>query len=228
MAWEHEAGTAQARPTANDRLKARFGDMLWYSVAGAAVLHLALFAFFPNLTAADMTGRMDELVAIELPPEVVIPPPPEQIARPATPVISNMDIDDDVTIPPTTFEAHPVDRLPPPPTTSGAAGDLADGPRYVPMTVVPELLNKRELEQLLRRHYPPMLQQAGVNGTPVLWFFIDTDGRVLQARLHTSSGYAQLDEAALRIAPEMRFSPAMNRDKRVQVWVEIPIAFSSR
>jgi TonB family protein len=51
---------------------------------------------------------------------------------------------------------------------------------------------------------------------------------VLQARLHTSSGHPQLDEAALRVAPEMRFSPAMNRDKRVQVWVEIPIAFSSR
>jgi periplasmic protein TonB len=94
--------------------------------------------------------------------------------------------------------------------------------------VRPELQNQRELENLLRRHYPPMLRDAGVGGTPVLWFFIDTNGGVLQARLHTSSGYPQLDEAALRIAPQMRFSPALNRDRRVQVWVEIPIVFSAR
>jgi periplasmic protein TonB len=214
--------------TANDRLKAEFGDWLWYSVAGAAVLHLTLFAFFPNMTAADYRGRTDELTAIELPPEIEIPPPPEQIARPATPVVSAMDIDDDITIAPTTFDANPMANLPPPPATSGAADDLAAGPRFVPMTVRPELLNQRDLERLLQRHYPPMLQQAGVGGTPVLWFFIDTDGRVLQARLHTSSGHSQLDEAALRIAPEMRFTPAMNRDRRIQVWVEIPINFRAR
>jgi periplasmic protein TonB len=216
-----------SQAAANERLKARFSNTFWYSVAGAAVLHLAVFAFFPDLTAADMSGRTDELTAIELPPEVEVPPPPEQIARPATPVISDMDIDQELTIPPTTFEAHPVDKLPPPPATSNTR-DLAGAPQYVPMTVRPELLNKADLERLLRRHYPPMLQQAGISGTPILWFFIDTDGRVLHARLHTSSGHPQLDEAALRVAPEMRFSPAMNRDKRVQVWVEIPIAFSSR
>jgi hypothetical protein len=32
----------------------------------------------------------------------------------------------------------------------------------------------------------------------------------------------------LRIAPNMRFSPAYNRDRPVQVWVEIPIVFSVR
>jgi hypothetical protein len=64
------AGGAGSGPTANDRMKAGFGGMFWYSVAAAAVLHLAV-------------GRMEELVGVELPPEVVIPPAPEQIVRPA-------------------------------------------------------------------------------------------------------------------------------------------------
>ena len=35
---------------------------------------------------------------IELPPEIEIPPPPEAISRPATPVMATADIDDDITI----------------------------------------------------------------------------------------------------------------------------------
>jgi hypothetical protein len=30
------------------------------------------------------------------------------------------------------------------------------------------------------------------------------------------------------VAQVMQFSPALNRDKRVQVWVEIPIVFTAR
>ncbi|HSJ23148.1 MAG TPA: TonB family protein [Longimicrobiales bacterium] len=214
--------------TANDRMKAGFGDWLWYSVAAAAALHLALFAFFPSMTAADYRGSSDELVAIDIPDQIEIPPPPEQIARPATPVVSDVSIDDDITIAPTTFDANPIENLPPPPTTSRGEDDLAAAPRWVPMEVRPELQNQRDLERLLARHYPPNLLAAGISGTPVLWFFIDENGRVLDTRLHTSSGYQALDEAARRVAPEMRFSPAMNRNQRVRVWVEIGINFVAR
>jgi periplasmic protein TonB len=219
---------AAGQQTANDRMKQRAGDWFWYSVAGAAGLHLMLFALFPSLTAADYTGRTDELVAIDIPDQIEIPPPPEQIARPATPVVSDLVMDDDITIPPTTFEANPPDLITAPPAASGAADELAATPRFMRMEVRPELLNQRDLERLLQRHYPPLLRDAGVGGRPIIWFFIDTDGRVLDARLHTSSGYVQLDEAALQIAPQMRFSPAMNRNQRIQVWVEIPIVFSAR
>ena len=37
-----------------------------------------------------------------------------------------------------------------------------------------------------------------------------------------------LDEAALNVAQSMKFSPAMNRDRRVNVWVEIPIVFTAK
>jgi outer membrane biosynthesis protein TonB len=37
-----------------------------------------------------------------------------------------------------------------------------------------------------------------------------------------------LDEAALQVADVIRFSPALNRDKRVPVWISLPINFQTR
>ena len=36
---------------------------------------------------------------------------------------------------------------------------------------------------------------------------------------------AQLDTAAIRVAGVYRFSPALNREKKVPVWVQFPITF---
>jgi TonB family protein len=43
--------------------------------------------------------------------------------------------------------------------------------------------------------------------------------------VNTPSGYDALDAAALKVAPVLRFTPAMNQDKKVPVWVAIDIVF---
>jgi TonB family protein len=98
-------------------------------------------------------------------------------------------------------------------------------PTFTPMTERPELRNVGEVQEALRSAYPPVLRDAGVRGTPTVWFFIDDEGVVRRTQLSRPSGYPALDEAALRVAPVMRFSPARNRGEPVSVWVEIPIAF---
>jgi protein TonB len=214
--------------TANDRFKRGFGDWFWYSVAGAALFHLVLFAFFPDLSAADVSRSVDSMEAIDIPDDIKIPPPPEQIARPATPVVSAADISEDITIAPTTFDANPIENLPPPPSASAGDADLSAAPVFTPMTVRPELLNRAEVQRALVRNYPPLLRDAGIGGSPTVHFFIDENGRVLRRLLSQESGYPALDEAAMAVAEVMRFSPALNRDKKVQVWVEIPIIFSAK
>jgi len=214
--------------TANDRFKRGFGDWFWYSVAGAALFHLVLFAFFPDLSAADVSRSVDSMEAIDIPDDIKIPPPPEQIARPATPVVSAADISEDITIAPTTFDANPIENLPPPPSASAGDADLSAAPVFTPMTVRPELLNRTEVQRALVRNYPPLLRDAGIGGSPTVHFFIDENGRVLRRLLSQESGYPALDEAALAVAEVMKFSPALNRDKKVQVWVEIPIIFSAK
>jgi TonB family protein len=121
-----------------------------------------------------------------------------------------------------------VDTPPPPPPPPAPGRRVEEAPTFTPMTVRPELRNSAEVVAALQAAYPPLLRDAGIGGTPVVWFFINTDGRVLQARLSRSSGYPALDEAALQVAGTMTFSPAMNRDQVVSVWVEIPLVFDAR
>lgn len=227
--------TAQAVPstsgftgeTANDRLKQSWDSWFWGSMIAAILVHFAVFQFWPDLTAADVSFSADELEAIELPPEIEIPPPPEQIARPATPVIAEADVSEDITIAPTTFEENPVNDLPPPPTSSGEV-DLSAGPAFTPYTVGPEITNRGEVQRALTNEYPPLLRDAGIGGTVLVWFYIDENGRVIDTQVNQGSGHAQLDQAALKVADIMRFSPALNRDKRVPVWVSFPITFQVR
>ncbi len=210
--------------TANDRFKGSFESWLWGSMIAATVFHFMLFQFWPTRTAADVSFTADELMIFELPPEIEIPPPPEAIIRPATPIMALTDIDEDITIAPTTFAENPVDDLPPPPTNDGPV-DLSVNPVFTPYTVQPEIKNRREVQEALMREYPSLLRNAGIGGEVVVWFFISEEGMVLDRRVSQTSGHVLLDEAALEVADVFRFSPALNRENIVQVWIQLPISF---
>jgi len=85
-----------------------------------------------------------------------------------------------------------------------------------------------EVSQALQSKYPPVLREAGIGGTALLYFSIDQEGVVADVRIFESSGHAALDEAALRAARIFRFSPARNRDQPVPVWIQIPLTFTTR
>jgi protein TonB len=222
-----QALSAEQRLTANDRFKRSFGTWFWGSMIVATVAHFCVFNFWPEMTAEDVSYTADELEAIELPPEIEIPPPPEAIARPATPVIASADIDEDITIAPTTFEDNPVEDLPPPPTETTTT-DIAAAPTFTPFTVQPDIKNRADVARAMEREYPPLLRDAGIGGTVNVWFFIDETGKVQRTLVNESSGHKALDDAAIKVADIIEFTPALNRDKRVPVWISLPITFTTR
>ena len=209
--------------TANDRFKSSFSTWFWGSMITATVLHFVFFAFLDFGEPDDVSFSMEEIEMIDIPPEVEIPPPPEAIARPATPVVTTATIDEDITIAPVTFDENPVENLPPPPDE--VETDISAAPAFTPYTVAPDRINDNEIVRALEREYPPLLRDAGIGGTVQVWFFIDETGIVQNQRVHTSSGHQALDDAALRVAPVFRFTPALNRDNAVPVWVAFPITF---
>jgi protein TonB len=213
--------------TANDRFKRSFRSWFWASMILATTLHFAMINLWPELTAQDFSVETDELVVVDLPPEVILPPQPEPIARPASPVASPLVFDEEITISPTTFEENPVDRLPPPRDSNLSTSD-PKGPKFTPFTVRPDIKNRGEVERALMREYPPVLRDAGIGGTVEVWFQIDEEGQVRKTQVKTSSGYAALDGAALAVAEIAEFTPALNRDKRVMVWISLPITFTTR
>ena len=205
--------------------KDRFRAIFWSSMIVATLAHFAAFTFAPEMQSEDFSFTSDELTAVELPPEIEVPPPPKSIARPATPVIASTDVSEDITIAPTTFEDNPVEALPPPPEATEEDTDISARPTFTPFTVAPEILNREEIVDAMMKEYPPFLRDSGIGGLVQVYFFIDETGRVQDTRVNQTSGYEALDAAALKVANLYRFSPALNRDARVPVWVSFPVEF---
>ena len=80
----------------------------------------------------------------------------------------------------------------------------------------------------MEREYPPLLRDAGIGGTVMVWFFIDEAGAVERTQVQVSSGHTALDNAALMVADIIQFTPALNRDRRVAVWIALPVTFQTR
>lgn len=219
-------GVVERRSSANDRFKERFSSWLAGGLILATLAHFALFELFPTMRTADIDVEARRTEAVELPPEVEIPPPPEQVARPATPNVSaSADVNEDVTISKTTFESNPTERLPPPPEGTEGEGGQDERPEFIPYDVAPELKNPAEVRRHLQQVYPPSLKKSNIGGTVILWIYVDREGQVRKSRVQKSSGYEALDEAAHEVADRMSFTPAMNRDKRTPVWVQQRIEF---
>jgi TonB family protein len=128
--------------------------------------------------------------------------------------------ENDTESPRTQIRATPV----PPPVEAPSSS----GPTFTPYTVKPALRDAAGVSRALQRNYPPLLRDAGIGGTASVWFHISATGSVEDVRIAHSSGFDALDEAALSVARVMTFDPAVNRDKAVEVWVQIPITFSSK
>ena len=211
--------------TANDRFKQGSAWRTSRAMVVAVAMHFMLFGLWPQMSAGTITRTADDLMLIP-PPDVDIPPPPDQLARPAAPVIGDFTIDDDVTVPSTTeVWQRPMEIAPPPaaPTRNEPGYDV-----FVPSMVAPRLLNQREVQQALRSEYPELLRNAGIGGSVEVHLWVDERGTITRAEIGTSSGQAQLDEAALRVVKVMKLSPALNRGAPVRVIVALPVQFNVR
>jgi protein TonB len=84
-----------------------------------------------------------------------------------------------------------------------------------------------ELVKLVKPVYPSMAKQRGSTGKVTLYLLIDTDGHVKQAEVARSSGFDDLDEAAMEAAKQFIFKPAIAPGgKAVRVWMAYPVTFS--
>jgi TonB family protein len=98
-------------------------------------------------------------------------------------------------------------------------------PCFTPYDTGPKLRNPDEASKSLSRHYPQDLRAAGIEGQPVIFMLVDSTGRIANAFVDASSGYDVLDSAALKVALDLRFAPALLRGKPVWAWFQVPIRF---
>ena len=75
------------------------------------------------------------------------------------------------------------------------------------------------------REMPEEMARAGVDGFAKVWLHVDVRGRILERKIHTTSGNRMLDRAILQAARILRFSAEGRSDP---VWVLIDLGYKRR
>lgn len=187
----------------------RASPLRWF-VSLSLLLHAALLWHWqrtPIVAAAPATAGMSVQLlerphaapAAERPPaplSAAAPPPPvqrasgpkaQQAPKPANSASEQR--------PPA---AETVQRPATPPVELAAAGSGAAAPEATDAAALESRL-RVTLQQALARHfsYPLLARRRGWQGEVVLAFRLQSDGRIIDARVARSSGYGVLDRAAL-------------------------------
>jgi protein TonB len=85
----------------------------------------------------------------------------------------------------------------------------------------------RSLAQQMEQLYPANLRQAGIGGEVVLLVLIDAQGAVRQTRVGRSSGYNDMDGAAVTLIQRARFNPAIAGGCGVPYVLRLPVSFKT-
>ncbi|MEQ9944854.1 energy transducer TonB [Pectobacterium aroidearum] len=182
-------------------------------------------------------------------PEVVAPPPE------LTPPVVDKPVDDNALLPPEPEKKEPerkapekkpepapkkvaVKKNPPAPTPKPQAETVSANAPVTPAPVAqqavappvdapltPPLANADYLHNPAPS-YPDVAISRGYEGTVLLNVQVRADGKVQTIRIHQSSGYPSLDEAARDTVLRWSFVPARRGNLPVSGWVVVPVDFS--
>lgn len=198
---------------ANFQFKQKYLRTLEIMLLVAIALHVIVMYSVPPIEIQPYTLEEEVLEAVEVPDEIVIPPPPEEIERPALP--AELSISDEVsleeTIPDTDFNPFAPPAVPED-TGNQSSFYAFDSPPKPIKTSAPK--------------YPELARAAGAEGTVLVEITVDEKGRVIGARVLQSNTIKSLENAAVAAAKEWLFTPAKQRDKPVKAKIAIPFDFS--
>jgi protein TonB len=112
-----------------------------------------------------------------------------------------------------------------PPPARAAVTPRAPAPAPV-VTIPPRLLDAEDQQRMIRRYYPPRLQQLHVGGIVNVLAWVDSLGVVGEVQIRQSSGQPDIDRAALTAAPRLAFRPALREGRPVATWVQFDLVFA--
>jgi periplasmic protein TonB len=109
----------------------------------------------------------------------------------------------------------------PPPAGEPAAGEPAPSP--VPVAGVADDYQPAKLLSSKRPQYPALAARNKIEGTVLVRFVVDTNGKVKDARV--VQGIPDLHEAALESVRGWKFKPAIRAGRKAKVTLEAPVVF---
>ena len=144
--------------------------------------------------------------------------------RPSVPLASeDEEIPEDETIEFTTLNLDDIPAPPPPPLAND--DDYASIPLFVPYDEPPMPIGGYAAIQK-QVVYPQMGLIAGIQGTVLLHVLIGDDGLVKHIKVVQDLEIEAFSEAAIKAVREVKWKPAMQRDRAITVWASVPIVFT--
>ncbi|TAJ18777.1 MAG: energy transducer TonB [Rugosibacter sp.] len=163
-----------------------------------------------------MSVRLLPLEAPQTKPEIV-PPKPRPMARKPLPIQTP------------TLLAAPVEMPAPTPTVALPAPTFAEPVTAIAMSPASIPTQPRFDATYLdnpKPPYPGISRRLGEQGRVVLRIHVTADGLPQIVQIHTSSGYARLDDSALETVRRWKFVAAKLGNEPVAATVLVPIIFS--
>ena len=204
----------------NFKFKQKYGKYFWAALLISFFSHVFFILAMPTISPELTIHEETTMEAFDLPPEVVIPPPPKPLAKPSIPMEAEEEIDEDITIEETT---------PPPPDLIPEIPQVAENVGGEEFLLVAEVWPKFKSRPPVPR-MPSYIARARVDTVTRVEFYVTKNGDVNQNRtkVAVSSGYPELDELALEWAKKVKFHPALNRGEPVAVRVALPVRWKTR
>lgn len=203
------------RHTGRFRLKSRAASFSgWIAVAGlhiGVVLALMIglqrrgeMVIIENVKVEAVEDLQEKVAPPPPPPPDYVPPPPDFTPPPQFNVAADAPapVNAITSMPAKAAEAAPVMAKAPPTPARAAKKGLAPPP------------------------YPIESKRLGEEGVVELALYLTAEGKVQEGRIETSSGFARLDQAALKHAmTNWKFEPCKQEGKAIACWHKIKFRF---
>ena len=175
------------------------------SIGAVAVFHLVVIYALASGLASQMIDKLPDDIKADIvkekPPETpkTPPPPPPDMVKPPPQFIPPPDIvvSNDASVN----------------TISNVTNQVA--PPVKPAVTSPASIGRPHA--CGQKYYPSLATRLGHEGTTVLSFKIGPDGSVKDVTVSQSSGFPELDEAAIPCAQNWEYKPAMQNGQPVEV-----------
>lgn len=197
-------------------------------VSAVALAHIAGLWALMQLDAVQQVVRDAAPMMVDLlgPPKPQTPPPPppppspvKQVAPAPAPLIAAAP---SPTPAPAEFVVPVPDPVPPPPVITAPAPPAPPAPPAVqappPVPAAKKIPASALRYQVQPRlNFPLLSRRAGESGEVVLRIVVDVHGRLKDAWVQKSSGFARIDQAALQDMRSARFVPYTDDGQPVEV-----------
>lgn len=207
------------------------------SLTAVTAFHVAALAVLLSTGIVGQARHEKEHLAVfdVAPPPSQRQPPPEPVSEPVSEPVETAPIAAPrprielpvaaprIAVAPSTSTSTAVNLAPP--QASGPSAPTIDAPPAPPAPITPPDFNAAQLNNPGPR-YPFQSRRNREEGTVLLKVMVTPSGGPSEVRLHESSGFRELDQAAIKAVKHWRFVPAQQAGQAIAAWVIVPISFA--